>query len=185
MAQEPRRDRLVHGDGARARLAMARSVRSCMVGPFVPAHRRAPRWGGVRVGGRAALRNVVVAGEASGHGGPPSAASGSAPIASSPLMRRRHFMKLAGLTAGAVVVGPPPSVATQRSRHPHPRPPSPTLAKGITPFVDALPIPATMPIMHRIDGVAIYDVAMVPFRQKLHRDLAPTTLWGYHGACPG
>jgi hypothetical protein len=59
------------------------------------------------------------------------------------------------------------------------------LAKGIKPFVDALPIPATMPVMHRIAGVAIYDVAMVPVRQKLHRDLAPTTLWGYHGACPG
>ena len=59
------------------------------------------------------------------------------------------------------------------------------LVEGLEPFVDALPIPATMPITHRIDGVAVYDVSMVPFTQKLHRDLAPTTLWGYHGACPG
>ena len=78
-----------------------------------------------------------------------------------------------------------PSVTMPPRPHPHVRPTSPMLAKGIKPFVDALPIPATMPVMHRIAGVAIYDVPMVPFRQKLHRDLAPTTLWGYHDACPG
>src|SRR5215470_17096347 len=105
MAQEPRRYRPVHGDGARARPAMARTVRSCMVGPSVPAHWRAAHWGGVRVGSRAAVRNVVVAGEADGHGGAPSAVSGSASIASSPLMRRRQFVKLAGLAAGSVVLG--------------------------------------------------------------------------------
>src|SRR5262245_22843611 len=186
MAQEPRRDRLVHGDGARARPAVARSIRSCMVGPFVPGHRRTPHWRGVRVGRGAAVRNVVVAGEASGDGGAPSAASGSAPTASSPLMRRRRFIKLAGLAAGSAVVGPVRhSAATPRSPHSHPRPPRPLLVKGLTPFVDALPIPATMPITHRINGVATYDVAMVPLTQQLHRDLAPTTLWGYHGACPG
>jgi len=101
-------------------------------------------------------------------------------------MRRRRFIKLAGLAAGTAVVGPVQhSIATPRSPHPHVRPSSPLLAKGITPFVDALPIPATMPITHRIDGVAVYDVEMVPVTQKLHRDLEPTTLWGYHGACPG
>src|SRR5262245_51991971 len=105
MGQEPRRDRLVHGDGARARPAMARSVRSCMVGPFVPGHWRAPHWRAVRVGSGAAVRNVVVAEEASGDGGAPSAASGSAPTPSSPLMRRRQFVKLAGLAAGSVVLG--------------------------------------------------------------------------------
>src|SRR5215471_17266802 len=162
MAQESRRHRLVHGDGARAWLAMARSLRSCMVGPFVPAHRRAPRWGRVRVGSRAAVRNVVAAGAAKDHSGAPSATTGRAPIATSRLMRRRHFIKLAGLAAGTVIAGPtPPSIATPRSPHPHVRPPSPLLVEGITPFVDALPIPATMPITHRIDGVATYDVAMV------------------------
>jgi len=95
-------------------------------------------------------------------------------------MRRRQFVKLAGLAAGSVVVG---GAAAPQS--PHQPPPTRKLVKGIEPFVDALPIPATMPITHRINGVAIYDVAMVPFKQQLHRDLAPTTLWGYHGACPG
>src|SRR5215471_20280 len=109
MAQESRRHRLVHGDGARARLAMARSLRPRMVGPFVPAHRRAPRWGRVRIGSRAAVRNVVVAVEASDHGGAPSAITGRAPIATSWLMRRRHFIKLAGLAAGTMVAGPTPA----------------------------------------------------------------------------
>src|SRR5262245_61613918 len=95
-------------------------------------------------------------------------------------MRRRQFVKLAGLAAGSVVVG---GAAAPQSRHRPP--PTRKLVKGIEPFVDALPIPATMPITHRINGVALYDVSMVPFKQKLHRDLAPTTLWGYHGACPG
>src|SRR5262245_60740297 len=180
MAQEPRRDRLVHGDGARAWPAVARSVRSCMVGPFVPAHRRAPHLRVVHVGSCAALRNVVDVGEAGSHGSASPTGAGNASVASSPLMRRRQFVKLAGLAAGSVVVG---GAAAPQS--PHQPPPTRKLVKGIEPFVDALPIPATMPITHRINGVAIYDVAMVPFKQQLHRDLAPTTLWGYHGACPG
>ena len=111
-------------------------------------------------------------------------------------MRRRHFVKLAGLAAGSVVVGgadpttfgqspATPSVTAPQSPHQHPPRPTRMLVKGLQPFVDALPIPATMPMTHRIDGVATYDVAMVPVKQKLHRDLAPTTLWGYHGAYPG
>ena len=110
-------------------------------------------------------------------------------------MRRRHFVKLAGLAAGSVIVGgayrtafvqspAPPGVAAQ-SPHRHLTRTTRMLVEGIEPFVDALPIPATMPITHRIDGVATYEVAMVSFKQKLHRDLAPTTLWGYHGAWPG
>jgi spore coat protein A, manganese oxidase len=111
-------------------------------------------------------------------------------------MRRRQFVKLAGLAAGSVVLGgadrttfvqspAPPSVAAPQSPHRHLPRPARMLVEGIEPFVDVLPIPATMPITHRIGGVATYDVAMVPFKQKLHRDLAPTTLWGYHGAWPG
>jgi spore coat protein A, manganese oxidase len=109
---------------------------------------------------------------------------------------RRHFVKLAGLAAGAAVVGgadrttsvqrpAPPRVAAPKSPHHHRPPHSRKLVKGLEPFVDPLPTPVTMPIKDRIDGVAVYDVAMVPFKQKLHRDLAPTTLWGYHGAWPG
>lgn len=54
---------------------------------------------------------------------------------------------------------------------------SPTLAK----FVDALPIPDLMPQA----APNYYQVAMTQFRQKLHRDLPATTLWGYGGTFPG
>jgi spore coat protein A, manganese oxidase len=106
---------------------------------------------------------------------------------------RRHFVKLAGLAAGSMVVGgagtatqpPPPSTTRQLGPHRHQPPVTRPLVKHLEPFVDPLPIPATMPMASRVDGVVLYDVAMVPFKQKLHRDLAPTTLWGYQGACPG
>jgi len=42
-----------------------------------------------------------------------------------------------------------------------------------------------MPFTRLPNGRPLYDVGMVPFRQKLHRDLAPTLLWGYNGAYPG
>src|SRR5262245_4109187 len=109
-------------------------------------------------------------------------------------MRRRHFVKLTGLAAGAAAMGgadatfvqqPAPVATTPHRPHRHQPPPSRPLVLGLQPFVDALPIPATMPVAKRIDGVPFYDVAMVPFKQRLHRDLAPTTVWGYHGAYPG
>jgi spore coat protein A len=33
--------------------------------------------------------------------------------------------------------------------------------------------------------VPFYDVDMMRFQKKLHRDLPPTTLWGYNGMYPG
>ena len=62
-----------------------------------------------------------------------------------------------------------------------------TLAK----FVDALPVPQVLRPVSVDAGGAHYEVSMTQFRQKLHRDLPPTTLWGYgdarqaHGVYPG
>src|SRR5262245_25471889 len=109
------------------------------------------------------------------------------------LFPRRHFLKLTGLAAGALVVGrgrgpsflPAPSTVPVTLRGRHQRVPVPhQLAERLEPFVDELPIPATMPLTN-LPGLSYYDVEMVPFSQKLHRDLAPTSLWGYHGAFPG
>jgi len=41
------------------------------------------------------------------------------------------------------------------------------------------------PVRGRAGGEAFYEIAMKEFRQKLHRDLPPTTLWGYNGQYPG
>ena len=56
----------------------------------------------------------------------------------------------------------------------------------LTPYVDALPIPATaVPISGTPGGSAAYDIAMTEFTQKLHRDLPATRVWGYAGSYPG
>lgn len=63
-----------------------------------------------------------------------------------------------------------------------------TLAK----FVDPLPLLETaQPIGHRpspenpTQQLPYYKVSMRQFQAKLHRDLEPTTLWGYNSSSPG
>jgi len=48
-------------------------------------------------------------------------------------------------------------------------------------FVDALPIPSVI----RPQAGVVTNISMRQFTQKLHRDLPPTTLWGYNGLYPG
>ncbi|MBL8745728.1 MAG: multicopper oxidase domain-containing protein [Phycisphaerae bacterium] len=63
---------------------------------------------------------------------------------------------------------------------PNPCPP------GLVPFVDALPIPAVAtPTTGVAGGAAHYDMVITRFTQKLHRDLPPTTVYGYAGTYPG
>jgi spore coat protein A len=63
---------------------------------------------------------------------------------------------------------------------PNPCPPA------LTPFVDALPLPAVaQPTTGTVGGAAHYDLAVTRFTQQLHRDLPPTTLYGYGGLYPG
>ncbi|WP_049868727.1 multicopper oxidase family protein [Paenibacillus sp. D9] len=52
-------------------------------------------------------------------------------------------------------------------------------------FVDKLPIPKTIRPIKRGKKGSYYEVTMREFTQKLHRDLAPTRLWGYNGMYPG
>ena len=52
---------------------------------------------------------------------------------------------------------------------------------NLPPFVDPLPIPPKL--VHR-PGVPA-SIRMNSFRQKIHRDLPPTSLWGYNGSWPG
>ncbi len=56
----------------------------------------------------------------------------------------------------------------------------------LTPFVDALPRPGiAQPTTGLPGGEALYDMVIFQFRDKLHRDLPFTTLWGYNGEFPG
>ena len=56
----------------------------------------------------------------------------------------------------------------------------------LTPFVDALPVPAPLqPVSGTAGGDAHYEVPMREVQQKLHRDLPLTTVWAYGAAFPG
>ncbi|NNF43927.1 MAG: multicopper oxidase family protein [Phycisphaerales bacterium] len=56
----------------------------------------------------------------------------------------------------------------------------------LEPFVDPLPLPAVaQPIVGEPGGAAEYEIAMTQFTQTLHRDLPPTTVWGFGGTYPG
>jgi spore coat protein A len=49
-------------------------------------------------------------------------------------------------------------------------------------FVDPLVLP---PVLRPIAGSQHYRIAISEFRQKLHRDLPPTVVWGFEGSTPG
>ncbi len=52
-------------------------------------------------------------------------------------------------------------------------------------FVDALPLPSVLqPVGHQ-NGIPYFEVTMKQVKQQLHRDLQPTTVWGYNGSYPG
>ena len=55
----------------------------------------------------------------------------------------------------------------------------------LTKFVDELPIMPVISPTSAMAGVPFFNVDMVPFTKKLHRDLPPTPLWGYNGHYPG
>jgi spore coat protein A, manganese oxidase len=82
-------------------------------------------------------------------------------------LSRRDLLRLGAITgAGALLL--PKKIAFAQS--------SPSLAR----FVDPLPIPPVI-----TPGFSTVDIHMTQLKQKLHRDLPSTTLWGYNGIYPG
>jgi spore coat protein A len=50
----------------------------------------------------------------------------------------------------------------------------------LTPFLDALPLPAVaQPVSGTAGGAASYELAMRETQQQLHTELLPTTVWGF------
>ncbi len=58
---------------------------------------------------------------------------------------------------------------------------SPSLVK----YVDPLPIPVVLRPVRYVHGAPFYDVPMRQVKQRLHRDLPKTEVWGYNGTYPG
>lgn len=71
--------------------------------------------------------------------------------------------------------------------------PSLTLAQNVldvsalTKYVDPLvnPLSNVLQPSGEMNGSPLYEVSVSQFQQQLHRDLQPTTLWGYNGTYPG
>jgi spore coat protein A, manganese oxidase len=56
---------------------------------------------------------------------------------------------------------------------------------SLTPYVNRLPVPSVLQPNAIANGVHQYTVQMTQFARQVHRDLPPTTLWGYNGTWPG
>lgn len=118
---------------------------------------------------------------------------------------RRDFLKLISAAGGGALItrlpswgktSPPPSpsslfycavpAAGSKLGHNHVLLREATsVAQKLEKFVDPLPIPQVIQPHHIHKGIPVYRVRMRQFTQKLHRDLPPTTLWGYNGTFPG
>ncbi len=60
--------------------------------------------------------------------------------------------------------------------------PLPRERPALTGFVDALPIP---PVIRPSNSGTAVNIRMGQFMQKVHRDLPPSSLWGYNATWPG
>lgn len=116
---------------------------------------------------------------------------------------RRNFLKLMGGALGGLVIvsfGPSGAKATATLPPQYfctvpgladatftstPSRITTDVAKKLDRFVDPLPIPQVLQSTGTYKGLPLYEVEMRQFTQKLHRDLPPTTLWGYEGLYPG
>lgn len=98
---------------------------------------------------------------------------------------RRKFVCGAGLALGAL--------GANAGEHDQHRPPEDLLNLNSLPrFVDRLPVPrkaspaGLAPAAHdKSTKIVRYRVAMRQFQAMVHRDVAPSTMWGYDGSFPG
>lgn len=106
-------------------------------------------------------------------------------------MRRRDFVKL--LSAGASSLFLPAygqqsgTAKAHASGHPKVSSQKPAY-EGIArllKYVDPLPIPSRLQPVRKTKNGLEYKVRIMQFKQRLHSQLPPSTVWGYDGKYPG
>ena len=98
---------------------------------------------------------------------------------------RRQFLRSSALALSAV--------AANADEHEKPKPPQDLFdLTALTKFVDRLPIPPKASPVGLLPSpadparkIAHYRIAMQQFQARVHRDMPPSTMWGYGGASPG
>ena len=90
------------------------------------------------------------------------------------MLTRREFLQMVAVGGAGLLV--PWNRAWAQSE-------TPIGGSQLTKYVDALPIPSVL--SPTSPGHSHYRVEMSEFSQTLHRDLPPTTVWGYNGSYPG
>jgi spore coat protein A len=95
------------------------------------------------------------------------------------MLSRRRLLRRSLYTAAGLGLSKSVPVLGQAMASPAPFRSAVKLAR----FVDPLPVP---PVLRPTGGGdEVIEIAMRQFQQKVHRDLSPTTLWGYNGSWPG
>src|SRR5215471_4576548 len=102
-----------------------------------------------------------------------------------PVNRRRFLQGVSGFAVSAAAYGHGLDQAASQ-------PPALLDTRALARFVDPLPLPAlAKPIswqpdaMNPVMQIPLYRIVMRQFQAKAHRDMPPTTFWGYNGSCPG
>jgi hypothetical protein len=99
-----------------------------------------------------------------------------------PMISRRDFFRLVGSAAGSLAIA-----RSARSDGPFefPQPyavEKPRVFSGTKPGITFNKYLDPLPIIHMMPNAGVanqYQIAMKQFTQKIHRDLPPTTLWGF------
>lgn len=103
---------------------------------------------------------------------------------------RRRFLQRLSMIAAATASR---SALAEQNMTMAPAPQVPLLDTSVLArFIDPLPLPAGLrpvdlrpsPVNPKV-RIPYYRIAMRQFRAQVHRDVPPTTFWGYNASCPG
>jgi len=93
------------------------------------------------------------------------------------MLNRRQFLSAGVITGTSLLIGSNWDFSVSES--------SELQTARLQRFVDPLRVPETTRSNGKMAGSPYYEIRMTQFRQRLHRQLPRTKLWGYDGVFPG